>query len=206
MKHLVTLLLAVSVISLMPRGLNAQGMRALDASTSLEKRKMNARGLNMGNVPEGRNTLPHAVRITGAKMKRDMGVPKWLLSHSVQAYLPDTVVVFSSDSERYIYSYNSSGRTISTLTEQLENGKWTNYLSETRTYDANGNELTRADKSWENGQWANSDSSAFTYDAKGNVLTYSSEAWENNLLFGSFLETYSYGTNGLVDTVLEQEH
>ena len=148
-------------------------------------------------------------------------VPKQLLKISrnakiahTKSYLIDTVIAYStSDTERFSYSFNSSGTAASCFWEHWQGGHWadgvlfsftydaggrllTNLRESvdlyTFTYDASGHTLTNLYQVWQNGQWTNSWIVANTYDADGNKLTSSQKLWQNGQWTDLRLDTYTY--------------
>jgi uncharacterized Zn ribbon protein len=162
---------------------NGMGKDSISISEALQEKEMAHRGLLKG--------------ITYAESKQILKKTNRAMMSNAQVYLIDTVISYgTSDTNRYSYSYNASGNQLTDLTEQWQNGQWTNSYRDTYIYDASGNQLTSLYEWWQNGQWTNSDRYTFTYDASGNELTELYEVWANGQWTNSDCYTYTYDASG----------
>ncbi len=202
----------------------------------MERNRPNESGINpileTGNLINMMNCLP--VENENSPARKGYGTrPMKPMSHVIQTYQLDTTLIFSSDTLRQSFTYNSRGKLATYLLERWQNGEWakfflttntfnangrvlttlgqgwqggelTNAFLDTSTYDANGNKLTSLQKFWRNGQWADSILDTYTYDADGNKLTSLRELWQSGQWVIANSGTYTYDANGDQLTSLQE--
>ncbi|HEY9165687.1 MAG TPA: T9SS type A sorting domain-containing protein [Candidatus Kryptonia bacterium] len=158
----------------------------------------------------------------GNELRGKMINPDKATSYTTQLYLLDTVVVFSTDSERYAYSWDGGGKILTESDQKLENGQWVGIADYSSTYDpdekcltswyeqwqdgqltsssyrdtyefyANGEMLTELVETWNGTQWTNDSLKTYSYDAAGNHIGILIQLWETGQWDNSFRYTYSY--------------
>ncbi|TAL68639.1 MAG: T9SS type A sorting domain-containing protein [Bacteroidetes bacterium] len=106
--------------------------------------------------------------------------------------LISSVMAYSSSGteSKYTYTYDSNGKLLTLLKEDLIDGQWSVSRQVTYTNDVNGNRLTFLSQQWLNGQWENLYQGNYTYDLNNNLLTALVEQW----LISEWVK-YSYNEN-----------
>ncbi|MEK7262914.1 MAG: T9SS type A sorting domain-containing protein [Bacteroidota bacterium] len=124
-------------------------------------------------------------------------------SSSAQLYVVDTAVVLNtSDTTRYIYSYNTEGRMTLRLIERWLNGQWKNFNRYAYGYDAIGNLFSELVEKWSNEQWGNNYRYTYSYDINGDLLSVVKDSWVSGNWMNFSRSTYTYEANGNLLSVL----
>ncbi|MFA5831878.1 MAG: T9SS type A sorting domain-containing protein [Bacteroidota bacterium] len=112
-------------------------------------------------------------------------------------YVIDTAIVCSTtDTSRYLYTYNVIGKKLEYLDQRWYNNQWVNSYHATYSYDENGNMLTYIFEVLQNNQLLNMGRQTYTYDTRGNMLTVLGERWINNQWENTLRIFYLYDTKG----------
>jgi Secretion system C-terminal sorting domain len=173
----------------------------------VERNRPNKSGINpilktenpidlMNGLPEQNENSP-ARRGDGTRPMKPM-------SHVIQTYQLDTTLIFSSDTLRQIFTYDSRGKIATYLLEHWLNGEWVKFFLTTNTFNANGRILTRLGEGWQDGELTNAFLDTSTYDANGNQLTSLQKYWMNGQWADSILDTYTYDADGNILTSLRE--
>ncbi len=127
------------------------------------------------------------------------------LANALNEYFLDTVTAFSTDSERYIYSYDGNGNMLTDHFQVWNSGYWRDSTLDSYTYDANGNILSLETESWNGSQLVNNMLDLYSYDINGNEFTDLNQIWDGSQWVSNWLNTYTYDAKGNEISGLEQD-
>jgi hypothetical protein len=82
------------------------------------------------------------------------------------------------NSLRFTYTYNGSGKNLTTVTDQSVSGTWTAFLKETFSYDGSGYLINDLSQIWNSGAWKNSTQSNYTNNTDGTQHLVVSQSWD----------------------------
>jgi hypothetical protein len=111
----------------------------------------------------------------------------------------DTLIRYSMNSgnEKFIYSYDNSGRLISKLVRMWVINDWQNTEIFLYTYDILGNQLTSEHKKWLINDWANDSRAANIYNG-GNCITTIDELWDGSAWNFNGKSIFTYDCNAQI--------
>ena len=120
---------------------------------------------------------------------------------------PDTVYIFTVDSEllfRISYNYGGNNNMLTELWESPQSGNWVNRLNFTYSYYENNNIRTKLYETWQNDDWVNTLKYTYGYDEKNNIRTELSENLQNGNWVNYEKYTCSYdGNNNMLTELYE---
>lgn len=123
-----------------------------------------------------------------------------------EMYAVDTATIYrTTDSLRYIYSYNANGKILEENYQQLKNDQWINSIRKIYTYNTTGNQLSLQYEQWTTDQWVIQWRSTSSYDADGKLLAELYEVWANGLWDKIVRYSYTYDGNGNLLLELDED-
>lgn len=123
-------------------------------------------------------------------------------------FLPDSIVVYSVQSNPllYKYSFSNKGELLSTLVLMRQGASWINQSLETRTYDAMSNMTIQHWQSWNGTAWTHNSRKLFTYDNNHQILSLTEQNWNASLNSWVNLRrtTHTWSSSGHHLTMLQE--
>jgi hypothetical protein len=109
----------------------------------------------------------------------------------------DTLTNNWSNSYRDNYTYTTSGKLLTALTEFAQGNIWNNTTLTTYTYNANDSLINVLNQFWLNSSWRNSNQLNYAYNNDGTLYQMISQSWNdtNNTWLNIYSNTYSYTTS-----------
>jgi hypothetical protein len=111
-----------------------------------------------------------------------------------------------TNSLRFTYTYNASGKNLTTVTDQSVSGTWIAFLKELFSYDGSGYLINDLSQLWNTGTstWGNSSQSNYTNNSDGTPHQVISQSWDGTSAWiNSDRLTYTYsqitGVSELID-------
>jgi len=102
----------------------------------------------------------------------------------------------NGNTEKRIYSYNSSGKRSSYIFEEWNGNQLLSRSKTSYTYNSEGKKTLELQEEWNENQWNNSKRYNYTYDANGNITLQLREEWNGNQWINSQRYNHTYDANG----------
>lgn len=102
-----------------------------------------------------------------------------------------------TNSQRYTYTYNTSKKVLTKLTEMWISGNWQNSTMETNSYDINGYLINELTQSWDqlSSTWKNQSQNNYSNNPDGTTHQEISQTWDGvSAWINNERMTYTYGT------------
>jgi len=115
---------------------------------------------------------------------------------------------FGVQKQNTLYSYNTAGKLISSISKEYDSftGTWEDDERYTYGYDGNGRLHTGMSETWSNGMWELSSKDSFGYTGSAAQYTFHENTYYNGGMFSfAFVEAYTLNSFQAPDTVYSLE-